>query len=136
MVPAASPEPAGKQDRHPILDQIASTVEKESLVPVLHALAGARMQGDALILDFGPNPNEFFRRQLKDNLALVEKAAETVVGRKVRIQLDDMQTEVTRPQNGPSAVEEDILTRAKKNPVVRSFLDSFPGPVKAEKIKP
>ena len=41
---------------------------------------------------------------------------------------------------GPPAAgavrEEDVLERARREPAVKSFLDTFPGPVKAEKIKP
>jgi hypothetical protein len=79
------------------------------------------------------------RRQIRDNLADIARAASTVVGRNVQVLLDELQADAPRPQPDATAVdlpEEDVLERAKKNPTVQSFLKTFPGPVKAEKLKP
>jgi hypothetical protein len=35
----------------------------------------------------------------------------------------------------PPQKEEDLLEKAKKDPIIRSFMDIFPGPVSAEKIE-
>jgi DNA polymerase-3 subunit gamma/tau len=139
--PAASaPFPAGAHDPRRLLDQIAAAIQKESLVPTLHSLAGARLAGDAVVLDFGPSPNEFFRRQLRDNLAVIAQATSSVLGRKVQVLLDEAAPEAPKtPSHEPAvapAVEEDALANARKEPAVQSFLDAFPGPVKAEKLKP
>jgi DNA polymerase-3 subunit gamma/tau len=137
---APSTVPAAGGGSQPLLEQMATVVQKESLVPILHSLAGAKLSGDLVILDLGQPPNEFLRRQLKDNMALIAQAASEALGRQVQISFDDAQAEVpmgppSPPKAGPEA-EEDILERAKKQPAVKSFLDAFPGPVKAEKIKP
>ncbi len=140
-IPAAhATVPAAGGGSRQLLEQMATVVQKESLVPILHSLAGAKLNGDFVILDLGQPPNEFLRRQLRDNIALITQAASKALGRQVQISLDDAQAEVpmgqaSPPKAGPAA-EEDVLERAKKQPAVKSFLDAFPGPVKAEKIKP
>lgn len=137
---AVPPGIAGTPGSAQLLDQIASALRKESLAPAIHQLAGAKIEGDSVIFDFGTQPNEFFRRQLKENLAAIEEAAGIVLGRKARVLLGDGAPEAAASRAGSIAAEpapdEDILERAKKDPTIRSFLDAFPGPVKAEKIKP
>jgi hypothetical protein len=137
---APSAVPATGGGSPPLLERMATAVQKESLVPILHSLAGAKLSGDVVILDLGQPPSEFLRRQLKDNMALIAQAASMALGREVQISFDDAQAEFPLrrpdpPKDGPAA-EEDILERVKKQPAVKSFLDAFPGPVKAEKIKP
>ncbi len=131
----------GSAGTRELLEKIAAAIQKESLEPILHSLAGAKVQDDAVVLDLGAAPNEFLRKQLKDNLAVIAQAATTVVGRNVEVLIDDM-TPVSQAPNRPGAPaagavrEEDVLERARREPAVKSFLDTFPGPVKAEKIKP
>jgi DNA polymerase-3 subunit gamma/tau len=123
-----------------LIERMAAAVQKESLAPILQSLAGAKLQGDSVILDLGQPPNEFLRRQLKENLPVIARAASSAVGRTVQVVLDEVQAEAPKLQPGHAAAakpaEEDVLERAKREPVVQSFLDTFPGPVKAEKIKP
>lgn len=132
--------PEGTSGARALLDRIAAAVQRGALESILHSLAGARLQGDSVVLDLGQSPNEFLRRQLKDNLADVAQAASAAVGRTVQVLLDEVQTEAPRPQPVVSAAgepsEEDVLERAKKDPAVQSFLKTFPGPVKAEKLRP
>jgi hypothetical protein len=138
-VPPAPSIPAGGQNPRELLDQIAAAVKKESLAPTLHSLAGARLVGEAVVLDFGPAPNEFFLGQLRDNIAVIAEAASSVLGRKVQVRLDEGAAAPETLPRAPAAApgsEEDILNQARKEPVVQSFLDAFPGPVKAEKLKP
>lgn len=140
---AAEPPPSaldlGSETRR-LLDQIAKVVQKDSLVPILQSLAGAKLQRDSVIFDLGHPPNEFLRRQLKDNQAVIAQAASKVVGRTVQVLLDDVQTDAPKTPPALSSsgqpAEEDLLERAKREPAVQSFLDIFPGPVKAEKTKP
>ncbi len=124
----------------PLLEQMAAVVQKESLIPILHSLAGARLTGDSVVLDLGQPPNEFLRRQLKDNASFITQAASKALGRQVQVSFHDAPAESplgqANPPNGAPASEQDILEKAKKQPAVKSFLDAFPGPVKAEKIKP
>ena len=81
--------------------------------------------------------NEFVRRQIKDNLPAITQAAIRVVGSKVAVVLGEP---VSQPVQSPQAMQAaqssdgDLLEKAKREPIVKSFLDVFPGPVKAEKI--
>jgi hypothetical protein len=121
-----------------LLLKIAGSVQKASLEPVLLSLNGAELRGDVVTLDPG-TVNEFFRRQIRENLPLVAHAATAVVGRPVRVQLGQElpQAAADAPAaNTPvsGSRDEALLERLQREPVIRSFLDVFPGPVKAEKI--
>jgi DNA polymerase-3 subunit gamma/tau len=129
--------PAG-QDSRDLLLRIAAAVGREALESLLQMLDGARIQEDTVVLEPGKT-NEFFRRQVKDNLSLITQAAIKVIGRKVAVVLG----EATLPQpQDPSGSQVsydrppdvDLLEKAKHEPIIKSFLDVFPGPVKAEKI--
>jgi DNA polymerase-3 subunit gamma/tau len=121
-----------------LLEKIAAAVGKESLEAILHSLPGAGLRGNSVILDLGQPPNEFLRRQLRDNLPALVEAACQVLGRSVQIVLDETASDAPRAQQTPAVdtrlPEENILNRARKDPEVQSFLDTFPGPVKAEKL--
>ena len=117
--------------------RISSVVPKESLQSILQALEGASLEENSVILDPG-DANDFYRRQVRDNLALLGKAASRIVGRDVTVVLRDTNNvpaieKATTPP-AASSPEAEILEKAKREPVVQSFLDTFPGPVKAEKM--
>jgi len=122
-----------------LLRKIASAVGREALDSLLQRLDGARLQGDTVILELG-NTNEFFRRQIKENLSIITQAATGVVGRKVSVLLEETapsQQNSTKPQDlSDDSPEADLLEKAKREPVIQSFLDVFPGQVKAEKMDP
>jgi DNA polymerase-3 subunit gamma/tau len=125
------------QDPRALLLRIASAVENEALESQLQSLDGARIQGDRLILESGA-ASDFVRRRVKDNLSTIAQAAAKIIGSKVTIafgksELRDKEKPQSESFNAP---ESDILEKAKREPVIRSFLDTFPGPVKAEKIDP
>ncbi len=125
------------QDTRELLLRIAAALNRESLESLLQELSGARLQGENVILDPG-KATEFFRRQVKENLPAICQAASKVVGRNVRVLLGDSPGDTPHPA-APTATlstlsSEDILEKAKREPVVKSFLDVFPGPVKAEKM--
>jgi DNA polymerase-3 subunit gamma/tau len=138
--PVAHPGTDPEGGKRLLLEQIAAAVPKESLEPLLHSLAGASLHENQVILDLGQSLNDFLRRQLRDNLAMISEAASSVVGRPVQIQIEDLVPDAPKPQRAAAAArqpdEEDVLEIARREPVVQSFLDAFPGPVKAEKIKP
>ena len=126
------------RDPREFLIDIASAVGRESLESLLLTLSGARLEGDKVMLESGAS-NEFSRRQIKENLPVISQAASRVVGNKVTAILGGADP----GQPAPSALsrpdrltppEGDLLERAKREPIVKSFLDVFPGPVKAEKI--
>jgi hypothetical protein len=101
-------------------------------------LEGARLQGDELMLEPG-TANEFFKRQIKENLSAITQAAIKVIGRKVTVKLSMPSSPAPLHSSIPQEPSEDasgadILEKAKREPVVKSFLDVFPGPVKANKI--
>jgi DNA polymerase III subunit gamma/tau len=132
---APLPDPQGPQD---LLAKIASCVERESLESVLQSFAGARLLEDKVMLDPGA-ANEFFRKQIKENLVLIAQAASKVIGKKVSVVLAE--SAAAEPQNQPNrksadspSPEPDILEKAKREPIVRSFIDVFPGRIKAEKL--
>jgi DNA polymerase III subunit gamma/tau len=122
-----------------LLLRISSVVPKESLQSLLQALDGAHIEGNSVILDPG-GANDFYRRQVRDNLALLSQAASRIIGRDVTVVLREADsTAVADKATAPSAAtspEADILEKAKREPIVQSFLDAFPGPVKAEKMDP
>ena len=132
-----SPGARGAEDPRRLLLAIAGAVQKESLAPILQSLLGARLRGDTVALDL-TGANDFIRRQLSDNLEAISAAASTVAGKIVTVVLE--QEEASDPKvpevaGPPPAAESpaDPLERAKRDPVVRAFLEVFPGPVKAEK---
>jgi len=135
----AEESPLVSQDTRDLLLRIAAAVGRESVESLLQELQGARLQGDLVILDPG-QVNDFYRRQIKENLSAITQAACRVLGKDVRVLLGDSPTrEAPQRPSAPgtassSLSEEDILERAKREPVVKSFLDVFPGPVKAEKM--
>ncbi len=131
------------QDSRDFLLKIAAAVGREALESSLQTLEGARLQGDEVLLEPG-TINDFIRRQIKENLPVITRAACKIVGSQVkvlliepagprRLQADNPQEAQNRPDN--PAPEEDLLEKAKREPVVKSFLDIFPGPVTAEKIE-
>jgi DNA polymerase-3 subunit gamma/tau len=133
-VHAADDQMPSKQDSRELLLRIARAVQKESVASLLQNLSGARLSGNTVTLD-AANANEFYRRQIKENLALIEEGASQILGRNVDVLIEAF-TSPEKPKNTPSSVSQqpDILGRAKREPVIRSFLDLFPGPVEAEKI--
>ena len=121
-----------------LLLKIASTVGRESLESLLRRLGGARLQGDKVFLEMG-TANGFFRSQIEENLSVIAGAATDVVGRKVAVLLEEAQPDVPEaalesPNASDNREETEILNKAKREPIVQSFLDVFPGQVKAEKI--
>jgi DNA polymerase-3 subunit gamma/tau len=138
--PAEAPSPAvASVDSKDLLFKIAGAIGRESLESVLQSLECARIQDDKIILEPG-TANEFFRRQIKENLPAITQAASKVVGKQVSVLLRE--SDVSEPRNKPSsspvasnnAPEPDLLEKAKREPIVKSFIDVFPGRVKAEKI--
>jgi DNA polymerase III gamma/tau subunit len=123
-------------DPRELLLRIAAAVGRESLESCLQNLAGARLVGEQITLEPG-GAGEFVRRQVKDNIPLIAEAASGVLGSKVKVALEELEfRKMPAPaprETGP--LDEALLEKAKREPVVRSFLDVFPGPVKAEKIK-
>jgi len=136
-LPESGPHAMTSGDPRSLLLKIAAAIERQSLEPILQSLSGARCQEDRVVLDLG-GANEFVCRQLKDNFDDIAKAASAVVGREVRVQFSDeplpTPKRAARPEPGPSPPGTDLLERAKREPAIRSFLDTFPGPVKTEKI--
>jgi len=139
---SSPPAPTSRVSDNPqsgeLLPRIASAVGREALESLLRRLDGARLQGDNVILEMGTS-NGFLRSQIKDNLSVIKKAASDVVGRKVTVSLEESPSDGSEKETGSRApadggAESEILDKAKKEPVVRSFLDVFPGQVKAEKI--
>jgi hypothetical protein len=114
------------------LQRIAGAVQKESLESALRALPQAELKDDSLVLDL-TRLNEFFRRQIRENIASIAQAASLVAGRSITISLLH---ELASPAKAAAAAPPltDILERARREPIVQSFLDRFPGPVKAEEI--
>ena len=123
-------------DPRNFLFKIAAAVGRESLESLLQTLEGASLKGEQVVLQTG-SANEFVRRQIKDNLPAITQAAIRVVGRKVAVVLGEP---LSQPGQNPQEMQNaqssdgDLLEKAKREPIVKSFLDVFPGPVKAEKI--
>jgi DNA polymerase III subunit gamma/tau len=137
-------QPSPGDQPQDLLLRIAGAVSKASLEPVIHSLGGAELNGDVVVLNPG-TITEFYRRQIRENLPVIVQAASAVLGRPVRVQIGSEASrtpspEVPMPSRSPLPAAEpkdeknDLMDRVQKEPVIRSFLDVFPGPVKAEKI--
>jgi DNA polymerase III subunit gamma/tau len=126
------PSPIEQLSPQDLLQKIAGAVQKESVGSALRALSGAELKDDLLVLDLTP-VNEFFRRQIKENTFVITEAASQVTGRSIKI---SFLHELRSPPKAAAAAPPptDILERARREPIVQSFLDRFPGPVKAEEI--
>jgi hypothetical protein len=125
--------PAAVHDPRDFLLRIAAAVGRESLESCMQNLAGARLQNGRVILE--GNMGEFVRRQIKENIPLIAQAASRVVGTAVTIVIGEQETpqpQAPAPRENPAS--ENLLDKVKREPVIRSFLDVFPGPVKAEKL--
>ncbi len=142
-VSGETPADEAKQESVPVRDSrsflldIAAAVGREALESLLQALKGAQLQGNRVVLDPG-TANDFVRKQIKENLPSIAQAASKIVGSKVTVILGEAESRKaanakTEPDTPPS---NEILEKARREPIVRSFLDVFPGPVKAEKIEP
>ncbi len=123
-----------------LLLKIAEAVGSAPLESVLQRLDGARLQGDQIVLGLGAGASgDFFRQKIKETLPLIARAASAVVGKNVSVTLED--SAASKPQNPAfrkpldnPADAPDVLEKAKREPIVQSFIDVFPGRVKAEKI--
>jgi DNA polymerase-3 subunit gamma/tau len=136
LLPVAEPRGGSSFEGRDLLLKIAAGVNKASLESVLQGIPSAELRGDEVQLDLG-SVNDFLRRQIRENLPLLIRAASSAVGRPVRVIIGDeagkpVDREVPPvPADNPA---EDALERARREPVVQSFLEVFPGPVKAERI--
>jgi DNA polymerase III subunit gamma/tau len=141
-IKAGNVPPAPDENRL-LLQRIGSATGREAIESLLLSFAGARLQDDRIILDPG-DAGDFVRSQIKGNLQAIAEAASGVVGQKVSVTLEDGQAapQGSAPREksrktpaAPGAPPDDLLLdKARREPVVKSFLDVFPGPVKAEKI--
>ena len=146
---------AGESDN--LLSRIASAVEKESLRSLIQSLAGARLEENRIILDLG-SANDFTKGRVGQNLKEIAKAASDILERQVSAIIADMaeatgtaasglnqarapkstpapySTPTGKSSDKPESEENELLEKAKQDPLTRSFLDNFPGPVSAEKI--
>ncbi|MBN1569948.1 MAG: DNA polymerase III subunit gamma/tau [Acidobacteria bacterium] len=123
-------------DPRNLLFRIAGAVGRESLESLMQSLEGAQLKDNLVILLPG-TANEFTRRQIKNSLADITQAATRIVGSSVKVMLAEPESKVianTVSEQNNRSDDGDLLEAAKREPIVKSFLDVFPGPVKAEKI--
>ena len=141
--PPVQPEPAGSRSQdlvqtRDLVQKIAAAVGKEPLQSILGEVASAEVKGDAVIIDVG-SVNAFYRQQIRENISVIARAASAVLGHAVKIDLGEEprgeHAVAAAVSQQPVVARGDILEKARQEPVVQSFLDVFPGPVKAEKIE-
>jgi DNA polymerase III subunit gamma/tau len=125
-------------DPKELLLKIAGAVGRASLESMMQDLEGARMQGEKIVLEVG-GAKEFVRNQIKENLPLIAESASKIVGKRVLVQLGDSVAPELQKASSPASMENkpmepDLLEKAKREPIVKSFMDVFPGRVKAEKL--
>jgi hypothetical protein len=116
-----------------LLAQIAAAIHKPSLESILQGLPGARVEGDEVVLDLAQT-NDFYRKKIAEELPLISEAASRVLGRTVKVRCGQAASAPGKPAAAPAASKSGVLEQAMQEPVVRSFLDAFPGPVKAEEL--
>ena len=136
LLPSDKTNTASQPEPREFLLRIAAAVGREALESCLQNLVGARAEEGKVILEMG-DAGEFVRRQVKENLPDIAKAASKIVGSKVAVALAEQEpprvSGYERVEDSPPS-DDKLLEKVKREPVVRSFLDVFPGPVKAEKI--
>jgi DNA polymerase III subunit gamma/tau len=140
--PAPQAATPSSQDPREFLLEIAAAVGREALESLLVSLVGAQVEGERVMLEAGPI-SEFVRKQIKENLPAISQAATKIVGRKVTVQLNEIEArpapspgKAPNPRKTPDdPANGDLLEKAKREPVVKSFLDVFPGPVTTEKLE-
>jgi DNA polymerase III subunit gamma/tau len=123
-------------DPRDLLFKIAAAIGRESLESVLQHFEGASLNNNQVVLQPG-TANEFARRQVKDNLPAITQAAGRILGGQIKVIVGEPEAKpsaasLSAPNNQPDSG--DLLEKVKREPIVKSFLDVFPGPVKAEKI--
>jgi hypothetical protein len=130
------PSAALAADPRNLLFKIAAAVGRESLESLMQDWEGAELNGNVVVLRPG-TASDFAQRQIQESLAAITQAASRVLGSKVKVILAEPETRVNAqtpatPNSRPA--EGNLLETAKREPIVKSFLEVFPGPVKAEKI--
>jgi DNA polymerase III subunit gamma/tau len=123
-------------DPRNLLFKIAAAVGRESLESLMQDWEGAELNGNVLVLKPG-SASDFARRQIKDNLAAITQAAIRVIGKNIKVTLAESESRSSSDTPSVQSARPDddnMLEKAKREPIVKSFLDVFPGPVKAEKI--
>jgi DNA polymerase-3 subunit gamma/tau len=124
------------RDSRELLLRIAAAIGREALESCLQNFAGARIQDGRLILEPG-DANEFVRRQVTENLSDITMAASRIFGDGIVVRLEEQKSSPVRTREksrSTSQSDDDLMEKVKKEPVIQSFLDVFPGPVKVEKI--
>lgn len=131
--------PAEGREPRTLMERIAAAVHKQPLQSILEEVESAKLEGNVLILDLA-SLNDFYLQQIRENLSVIAQAASAVVGQSLKVVIGNDKASVTSgggqltPTRPESEAPMDTLDKAKREPVVRSFLDTFPGPVKAEEI--
>ncbi|HSW39995.1 MAG TPA: DNA polymerase III subunit gamma/tau, partial [Acidobacteriota bacterium] len=130
-------------DDRALLEKIGAATGREAVESLLQAFEGARLQADSVVLSPG-TAGAFICGQVKDNLKTVAEAASGVVGRAVTVVIGEgaprsaaaVLPETRKMQAAHDGFSDDgLMDKAKREPVVRSFLDMFPGPATAEKME-
>jgi DNA polymerase-3 subunit gamma/tau len=116
-----------------ILDRIRSVNPKLSALLSHHN--GVSLDGDCLHIGFDVD-QEFFQEQLEreDLRQILEKTASECAGRPLRVEVALSREGDAEPTPAPAAPEDALRERVLKEPLVRSFLETFQGEI--EEIKP
>jgi hypothetical protein len=115
------------------LDRIRSVNPKLSALLSHHN--GVSLDGDCLHIGFDVD-QEFFQEQLEreDLRQILEKTASECAGRPLRVEVALSREGDAEPTPAPAAPEDALRERVLKEPLVRSFLETFQGEI--EEIKP
>src|SRR4030095_6604427 len=80
----SEPSPMEQLSPQDLLQRIAGAVQKESLESALRALPQAELKDDSVVLDL-TRRNQFFLRQIRQNIAPIAQAASQIAGRSITI---------------------------------------------------
>ena len=120
-----------------LMEKALGLIEKQSLVSILKEIPVKKINGDTVTLNLA-DTNGFYQKQIRENLPLISEATSRVAGRRIRVELHVGDREADSAANQEPqqlASDDDVLARAKREPVVQSFLDMFPGHLRAEDLE-
>ena len=127
----ANDEPLELVDR--IMERVRSASPKLSALLSHHN--GVSLDGDCLHIGFEED-QKFFQEQLQDEdmRHLLEEAASACAGRPLRVEIALSDRKKESPPEPPPPSQEALEEKVLKEPLVRSFLETFQGEI--EEIKP
>ncbi len=134
--PAGPPTPP-KDAPHELVDRVMESIRSANpkLAALLSHHNGVSLDDECLHIGF-EGDQKFFKEQLESEelRQVLEKTASACAGRPLRVEVALLDRKKESPPEPPPPSEEALREKVLKEPLVRSFLETFQGEV--EEIKP